>query len=101
MQRVLQAQERMETTIVAGFEQTAVGQEQTRNALMNMFAGATNRRLFPALWTLETEPHAATKTVTLRIRIRSDLTGVCFHEPLCITVGDASVAKYGIKALLM
>ncbi|KAJ0398658.1 hypothetical protein P43SY_009953 [Pythium insidiosum] len=98
MQRVLQAQERMETTIVTGFEQTTKGQEQTRNALMNMFAGATNRRLFPALWTLETEPHAATKTVTLRIRIRSDLTGVCFHEPLCITVGDASVAKYGIKA---
>ncbi|KAJ0411199.1 hypothetical protein ATCC90586_003838 [Pythium insidiosum] len=93
--RVEQGQERVETKIVAGFEQTALLQEQTRNALMNMFAGATNRRLFPALWTLETEPHASTKTMTLRIRIRSDLSGMCFHEPLSLTVGDATIAKYG------
>ncbi|KAJ0391115.1 hypothetical protein P43SY_010748 [Pythium insidiosum] len=95
MQRMLQGQQRIEAKIVTGFEATAAGQEQTRNALMKMFAGATNRRLFPALWTLETESHKLTKTMTLRMRILSDLSGVCYHEPLCITVGDATVAKYG------
>ncbi|GLE02865.1 hypothetical protein PINS_up011729 [Pythium insidiosum] len=88
-------QERIENALVNGFEQVVQGLEQSRNALMNMFAGATNRRLFPALWTLETQPHATTKTMTLRIRIRSDLSGLCFHEPLSITLGDATVAKYG------
>ncbi|KAJ0407293.1 hypothetical protein ATCC90586_003151 [Pythium insidiosum] len=56
---------------------------------------ATNKRLFSALWTLEIDPHKLTKTMTLRMRILSDLSGVCYHEPLCITVGDATVAKYG------
>ncbi|DAZ94568.1 TPA: hypothetical protein N0F65_004184 [Lagenidium giganteum] len=59
--------------------------DANKDALMTMSAGDDNRRLYPALWTLEYQTSATMKTTTLILKIRSDLSGKCYHEPLEIT----------------
>ncbi|DAZ94561.1 TPA: hypothetical protein N0F65_004177 [Lagenidium giganteum] len=108
--RIEQAREELKQTVEARMDKSnelfleglasAKGDLLTRmdankDALMTMSAGDDNRRLYPALWTLEYQTSAAMKTTTLIMKIRSDLSGKCFHEPLEITVGDKFFAQYG------
>ncbi|TMW58626.1 hypothetical protein Poli38472_010185 [Pythium oligandrum] len=66
--------------------------------LLKQLAEIGNRRDYPALWTLEL--HEGSKyfglASTYILRIRSQLSGRCFHDPIEITVPGTFFAKYGI-----
>ncbi|KAG7377266.1 hypothetical protein PHYBOEH_000959, partial [Phytophthora boehmeriae] len=62
------------------------------------------KRRFPALWTLSYPENSS----TIELRIHSDISGQCFHEPLQFTVSKfssnfverhAKFLQFGISAL--
>jgi GTPase SAR1 family protein len=55
-----------------------------------LVAGETKRR-YPALWTLTTQ----SDTSVAELRLLSDLSGQCFHEPLTFELPSSFLARHG------
>jgi hypothetical protein len=69
--------------------------ESSKDAILTHIDTFGNRRDYPALWTLEyREDRAAMSKVILRMR--SHLSGKCFHDPIEIKVPPKFFGKHGV-----
>jgi GTPase SAR1 family protein len=82
--------------VVAGTNSVHTHLDNVKQALLTQGAAEGNRRDFPALWTLEYQQDGPMLTSTFVLRIRSHLTGKCYHEPIELTVPRQFFGKYGV-----
>lgn len=70
--------------------------ENVKATLASQIDGQLNRRLYPALWTIECKQESSLLTSTFVLKMRSHLSDKCFHDPIEVTVANELFGKYGI-----
>ncbi|TMW58627.1 hypothetical protein Poli38472_010186 [Pythium oligandrum] len=73
--------------------------DQSTEKMLKQLAEIGNRRDYPSLWTLEQRPQTSGLglTTTYVLKIRSHLSGKCYHEPIVITVKSGFFGKFGVQ----
>lgn len=82
--------------IAAGNSHAVAHVDDTKLAIITNSAAKGNRADYPALWTLEYQKDGPMLSSTFALRLRSHLSGKCFHEPIEITVPNQFFGKYGV-----
>ncbi|TMW58614.1 hypothetical protein Poli38472_010173 [Pythium oligandrum] len=68
--------------------------DATKQSLVQFVKTHSHRLEYPALWTLEYQRQGIQSTYV--VKLRSHLTGKCYHEPIELSVGSDFFGKYGV-----
>ncbi|TMW58628.1 hypothetical protein Poli38472_010187 [Pythium oligandrum] len=90
---------RFQTLLENQFQNVYEKIDKSTDKLTKQLAEVGNRRDYPSLWTLEYRPESdgTVSTASYIVKIRSHLSGVCYHEPIVVTVKTGFFDKYGIQ----
>ncbi|TMW58615.1 hypothetical protein Poli38472_010174 [Pythium oligandrum] len=93
---------RFRTLLENQFQDVYAHIDLSTDKLLKQLAEIGNRRDYPALWTLELqqEKKLLGLTSTYILKLRSHLSGRCFHPPITITAANSFFGKYGVQIKL-
>lgn len=87
---------KLDTKLDAKLDHLENYMDSNTRAMMTLATAEGNLRDYPSLWTLEYRRDGPMLTSTFVLKIRSHLSGKCFHEPIEITVPNKLFGDYGV-----
>jgi GTPase SAR1 family protein len=80
-------------------EQLETAISNGNNMVAKLITGQLYRH-YPALWTLEWKESAPTGQLVFELKLRSHLSGNCFHTPIELKVPNTFFVKYGVVIMV-